>query len=64
MVQKNLGQLNDLNDQLSEICKIGKILYKQTDHAKLNDYTVSQMIKQVARTVKPSQAMKAAAVPA
>ena len=64
MVQNNMGLLNDLNDQLSEICKIGKILYKQTDHAKLNDYTVSQMMKQVARSVKPSPAKKAVAEPA
>lgn len=53
LVQSNLGLLNDLYDQLVEICKIGKILYKQTDKAKLNDYTFSFLLKQVRRVEKP-----------
>ena len=53
IVQNNLGILNDLNDQMAEICKIGKILYKQTDKAKLKDYTFAQMMKQVRRVDKP-----------
>lgn len=52
LVQNNLGQLNELNDQLTEICKIGKVLYKQTDKAKLKDYTFTQLRKQVRRTEK------------
>lgn len=55
IVQNNLGILNDLNDQMAEICKIGKILYKQTDKAKLKDYTFAQMMKQVRRADKPDE---------
>ncbi|MBA4411618.1 MAG: hypothetical protein Q8S54_04210 [Bacteroidota bacterium] len=60
LVQNNLGLLNDLYDQLTEICNIGKVLYKQTDKAKLNDYTFSYLMKQVRRNgkaeeVKPSE---------
>ena len=52
IVQNNMGLLNDLNDQLTEICRIGKILYKQTDKAKLKDYTFTQMMNQVRRSAK------------
>lgn len=52
IVQNNLGVLNELYDQMTDICKIGKILYKQTDGAKLKDYTFSQLIKQVRRVQK------------
>lgn len=55
LVQNNLGMLNDLYDQLVEICKIGKILYKPTDKAKLNDYTFSYLMKQVRRVEKPGE---------
>jgi len=54
LVQNNLGMLNDLYDQLVEITRIGKILYKQTDKAKLNDYTFSYLMKQVRRVEKPA----------
>ena len=53
LVQSNMGQLNDLNSQLVEICDIGKILFKQTDNAKLKDYTFVQLMKKVRRTEKP-----------
>ena len=52
IVQNNVSLLNDLNDQLTEICRIGKILYKQTDKAKLEDYTFTQMMNQVRRSAK------------
>lgn len=55
LVQNNLGLLNELYDQLVEICKIGKILYKQTDKAKLNDYTFTYLLKQVRRVEKPGE---------
>jgi hypothetical protein len=55
LVQNNMGLLNELNDHLVEICDIGKILYKQTDKAKLKDYTFTQMMKQVRRNVKPEE---------
>lgn len=52
IVLNNIGQLNDLYDQMSDICKIGKILYKQTNAAKLNDYTFSRLLKQVRKVQK------------
>jgi len=64
LVQNNLGMLNDLYDQLVEICKIGKILYKQTDKAKLNDYTFSYLMKQVRRVEKPGEPKPLAPAPA
>ena len=53
IVQNNMGTLNDLYDQFTEICKIGKILFKKTDKAKLNDYTFSYLLRQVRRVQKP-----------
>lgn len=52
MVQNNIAQLNDLYEQLTEICSIGKILYKKNNLAKLNDYTISFLLKQVRRNFK------------
>jgi hypothetical protein len=52
IVQTNLGSLNELYDQLCEILKIGKILYKQTDPVKLKEYTFTELMKQVRKTVK------------
>jgi len=53
IVQNNMGTLNALYDQFTEICTIGKILFKKTDKAKLNDYTFSYLLKQVRRVQKP-----------
>lgn len=53
LVQNNIEQLNDLYNQLTEICSIGKILYKKNNLAKLNDYTISFLLKQVRRISKP-----------
>jgi hypothetical protein len=36
----------------TDICKIGKILYKQTDAAKLKNYTFAQPIKKVWKVQK------------
>jgi len=52
LVQNNMNQLNDLYAQMTEICNIGKILYKQTDKAKLKDFTITFLLKQVHRTFK------------
>jgi hypothetical protein len=52
IVQNNRGLLNELGDQLAEICRIGKVLYGQTDQAKLKDYTFAQMLKQVKRSAQ------------
>lgn len=53
LVQNNLGMFNGLYDQFAEICSIGEVLYKQTDKAKLNDYTFAYLMKQVRRADKP-----------
>ncbi|MBL7967497.1 MAG: hypothetical protein JNK09_10895 [Prolixibacteraceae bacterium] len=55
LVQNNMNQLNDLYAQMTEICTIGKILYKQTDKAKQNDYTIAFLLKQVHRTFKSEE---------
>lgn len=55
LVQNNMGMLNDLNDQMVSICDIGKIMFKQTDKAKLKDYTFAQLLKKVRRTEKPEE---------
>ena len=47
-----MGLLNDLKNPTDRNPGIGKILYKQTDQAKLKDYTLTQMMKQVRRDVK------------
>ena len=63
LVQNNLGILNELYDQLTEICNIGKALYKLTDKAKLNDYTFAYLMKQVRRTEKKEAKPVSAAKP-
>jgi hypothetical protein len=58
IVQNNLNLLNELYEQMTEICKIGKILYKQTDASKLKDYTFAHLLKQVRRVEKPKEEEK------
>jgi hypothetical protein len=48
-------KMNGLYEQFTEICTIGKVLYKQTDKAKLNDYTFAWLMKQVRRADKPAE---------
>ncbi len=55
IVQNNLSTLNDLYDQLSEILKIGKILYKDTDPVKKQEYTFSKLKKKVRHEVADSE---------
>jgi len=52
LVQYKQGLLQELYRQLSEICRIGKILYRQTDQAKLKDYTLARMMDQIGRNTK------------
>ena len=52
IVQNNVGSFNGLYDQLNEILTVGKILYKSTNAAKLSDYTFSELMKHVRRTIK------------
>ncbi|WP_372776553.1 hypothetical protein [Mangrovibacterium sp.] len=52
IVQNNLDLLNELYAELQSICRIGKILYKQTNPVKMKDYTFSQLAKLVRRIAK------------
>ena len=52
IVQNNVTLLNDLWSSLSEILSVGKIVYKATDAAKLQDYTFNSLKKQVHGTSK------------
>lgn len=50
IVQNNLGKLNALSDQLSEILNIGKILFKGIDVVKQQEYTFNELKKRVRKT--------------
>jgi hypothetical protein len=52
MVQSHIGMLNDLFAQMQEILNIGKILYKQTDAVKKQEYIFSKLKKKVRRITK------------
>jgi hypothetical protein len=53
IVNSNLALFNGLFGQLNEILTVGKILYKATDTAKLQEYTFTELKKRVRRTAKP-----------
>lgn len=46
-VENNTNMFNDIYRQLMEICEIGKIIYKKTQSAKLQDYTFTDLVKRV-----------------
>ncbi len=46
-VQENIGLLNDLNAQISNICKVGKALYRNTDTVKYEEYVFSKLLRKV-----------------
>lgn len=50
IVQNNVGMFNNLFEQLSEILAIGKILYKDNDAVKLQEYTFSNLKRRVRKT--------------
>jgi len=50
IVQSNVKLFNSLNEQLAEILSVGKILFKATNPAKLQEYTFTDLKKRV-RTV-------------
>lgn len=52
IVQNNLTLFNDLYGQLIEILTVGKILYKATNPAKLQEYTLNDLKKRVRRISK------------
>ena len=47
IVQNNLGLFNSLYEQLTEILRVGKILYKATDAVKTQEYNFTAMKKKV-----------------
>ena len=58
IVQKNIQELNNLFLRISEIYKIGKVLYKNTDPAKYMDYTFKSLLKKGRNvSTKPQQAL-------
>jgi hypothetical protein len=52
LVQSNVGMLNDLNSQLTEVLRIGKILYRGKDAVKQQEYTLAELKKRVRRISK------------
>jgi hypothetical protein len=52
IVQNNIEVMNELWNQMSEILKVGKILFSNSDAAKLQDYSFTHLMKQVRRVIK------------
>lgn len=52
IVQNNIATFNDLYALLKEVLAIGKILY-QGDAAKLQEYTLADLLKRVHRKISP-----------
>lgn len=52
IVQDNLLVLNGYYNQLTEICTVGKALYKSINPAKVKEYTFTEIKKQVSRATK------------
>ena len=53
IVQNNVALFNGLFEQLSEICTVGKVLYKTSNTVKLQEYTFNELKKRVRRTTTP-----------
>jgi hypothetical protein len=47
LVQSNVALFNELYNRISEICEVGKALYKGKDAKKLQEYTFTELIKRV-----------------
>lgn len=52
LVKNNIDTLNALYAQLTEICEVGKNLYKSTNPEKAQEYTLSYLLKKVRHQVK------------
>jgi len=63
IVQNNMGLLNSLYEQLKEILNIGKILYKNSDAVKLQEYTLTSLLKQVRIISKQAAAPSSVTTP-
>jgi len=53
LLQNNVGLLNALYAKIAKIHAVGKILFKGNDPIKLQEYTLSDLLKKVRRTSKP-----------
>ncbi|MDR1678945.1 MAG: hypothetical protein LBR81_04125 [Prevotellaceae bacterium] len=53
LAEENLNQFNELYEQLTEICNIGKIIYKTSQPGKALDYTFADLKKKVRLERKP-----------
>jgi hypothetical protein len=54
LVEANVGLLNELHGQLSEILEIGKILFKSKKDSRLQEYTFDKLKKRVRISTTPS----------
>ena len=59
IVQNNIGLFNSLYEQLAEILTVGKVLYKATDAAKVQEYSFATLKKKVAIATKQATAQPA-----
>jgi hypothetical protein len=55
IIQNNIGEMNELWGLMSEILKVGKILYSSSDPARLQDYSFTHLMKQVRRVMKKTE---------
>ena len=55
ILQENVGTLNVLHTKIMEIHKVGKILFKGNDPVKLQEYTMTELLKKVRRASKPTE---------
>jgi hypothetical protein len=53
LVKTNMEVLNSLFDRLTELCNVGKILYKKTAPEKVQEYTFTYLLKKVRHIAKP-----------
>lgn len=53
ILQDNVEFLNELYTKISEIHRVGKILFKGSDPVKLQEYTYADLVKKVRRVSKP-----------
>ena len=55
ILQDNVETLNVLHAKIMEIHKVGKILFKGNDPVKLQEYTMTELLKKVRRVSKPTE---------
>jgi hypothetical protein len=53
ILQNNVGVLNAFHAKILEILQVGKILFKDSDSVKLQEYTFIELLKKVRRVSKP-----------